>query len=72
MKLTVKNRSQKKSVPNKWYISYPRDAQLALALQRLEEDEVQNLEEKEQMIVRDGKLATIMQQQEEDEAQKWM
>ena len=31
-----------------------------------------NLEEKEQMIVRDGELATIMQQQEEDEAQKLM
>ena len=31
-----------------------RDDQLALALQRLEEDEVQNLEKKEQMIMRDG------------------
>ena len=41
-------------------------------LQRLEEDEVHNLEEKEHMIMRDGKLATIMQQQEEDEAQKYM
>ena len=47
------------------------DAQLAFVLQRLEEDEVQNMEEKEQMITRDGKLVTIMQQQEEDEAQKW-
>ena len=49
-----------------------RDAQLAFVLQRLEEDEVQNLEKKEHMIIRDGKLATIMQQQEEDEAQKLM
>ena len=31
-----------------------------------------NLEEKEQMIMRDYKLATIMQQQEEDETQKLM
>ena len=47
-----------------------RHAQLALALQRLEEDEVQNMEEKEQMIMRDGKLATIMQQQEVEEDHK--
>ena len=31
-----------------------RDYQLALALQKLEEDEVQNLKEKEQMIMRGG------------------
>ena len=31
-----------------------------------------NLEEKEQMIMRDGELATIMQQQEEDKAHKLM
>ena len=43
-----------------------RDAQLALALQRLEEDKVQNLEKKEQMIMRDGDFATMIQQQEED------
>ena len=43
-----------------------RDAQLALALQRLEEDKVQNLDKKEQMTLRDGTFATIMQQQEED------
>ena len=46
-----------------------RDAQLALALQQLEEDEVQNMEEKEHMITRDGEFTTMMQQQEEDEAQ---
>ena len=40
-----------------------RYAQLALLLQRLEEDEMQNLEEKEQMIMRDGKFVTMMQQQ---------
>ena len=49
-----------------------RYAQLALALQRIEEEEVQNLEKKEQMIIRDGEFATMMQHQEEDEAQKLM
>ena len=39
-------------------------------LHRLEEDKVQNLEEKEQMIIMYGEIATIMQQQEEYEAQK--
>ena len=43
-----------------------RDDQIALALQQLEEDKVQNLEKKEHMTMRDGKFATIMQQQEED------
>ena len=43
-----------------------RDTQLSLALQQLEEDEVQNLEKKEQMIMRDGYFATMIQQQEED------
>ena len=43
--------------------------QLALALQQLEEDEVQNLEKKEHMIMRDGNFATMMQHKEEDEAQ---
>ena len=43
-----------------------RDTQLALALQRFEEDEVQNLEKKEQMIMRDGNFVTMIQQQEED------
>ena len=46
-----------------------RDAQLAFVPQRLEEDEVQNLEEKEHIIIRDGKLATMMKHQEEEEAQ---
>ena len=43
-----------------------RDTQIDLALQWLEEDEVQNLEKKEQMIMRDGDFATMIQQQEED------
>ena len=38
-----------------------RDAQLALALQRLEEDELQNLKEKEHTITRDDELATMIQ-----------
>ena len=46
-----------------------RDAQISLALQRLEEDEVHNMEDKEQMIFRDGELATMAQHQEEDEEQ---
>ena len=46
--------------------SISRDTQLALALQRLEEDEVQNLEKKKHMIMRDGEFATMIQQQEED------
>ena len=33
---------------------------------------MQNLEKKEQMIMRDGEFATMMQQKEEDEAQKLM
>ena len=49
-----------------------RDDQLALALQQLEEDEVQILEEKEKIIMRDGEFVTMMQHQEEYEAQKWM
>ena len=48
------------------------DAQLALALQWLEEEEVKNMKKKDNMIMRDGKFATMMQQQEEDEAQKLM
>ena len=48
------------------------DAQRALALQLLEEGKVQNMEDKEQMIMRDGDLATIMKQQEKDGAQKLM
>ena len=38
-KLMVKNRSQQIR-SKKWWIRYPSDAQLALALQLLEEDEV--------------------------------
>ena len=43
-----------------------RDAHVALALQRLEEEEVQSMDKKEQMTMRDGKFATMMQQKEED------
>ena len=53
-------------------MSSPRDAQLALDLRRHEKYEVQNLERKEQMIMKNGELATIIQQQEEDKAQKSM
>ena len=33
---------------------------------------MQNLDKKEQMIMRDGEFATMIQHQEEDEDQKWM
>ena len=46
------------------------DDRISFVLQLIEEYEVQNLEEKEQMIMSDGDLATMLQQQEEDEAQK--
>ena len=49
-----------------------REDQLALALQRLEEDAEYNMEKKEHMIMRDGEFATTMQQQEEDEAHELM
>ena len=45
---------------------------MRLSPEMLEEDKVQNLEKKEQMIMRSGKFATMMQQQEEDKAQKLM
>ena len=45
---------------------------LALALQRFEEDEVQNIEKTEQMIIRYGEFSTMMQHQEKNEAQKFM
>ena len=53
-------------------INAPRDDKLALALQKIEEEEVHNLEEKQLMITRNGELVTIMKQQEEDKAQKSM
>ena len=43
-----------------------RDTRPNLALQRFEEDEVQNMEKKEQMIMRNGNFSTMTQQQEED------
>ena len=49
-----------------------RDSQLALVLQQLEDDKVQTLEKKEQMIMRDSKFVIMMQQQEENEAHKLM
>ena len=49
-----------------------RDAQIALALQKIEDDEVHNLKKKEQMIMRDGEFSIMMKQKEEDEAQKLM
>ena len=56
------------SSPLEYNADISRDTQLALALQQLEEDEVQNLEKKKQMIIRDGNFSIMMQQQEEDEA----
>ena len=56
--------------PPEYKVAIPRDDQLVLEMQRLEEDEVHNLENKEQMITRDGEFTTMMKQQEEDEAQK--
>ena len=47
-----------------------KDAHLALVLQQLEEDEVQNMEDNKLMTIRDGNLSTMMQQQEEDTAKK--
>ena len=43
--------------------SISRDAQLALELKWLEEDKLNNMEEKEHTIMRDDKLATMIQQQ---------
>ena len=54
------------SSPPEDKVDISRDTQLALALQQLEEYNVQNLDKKEQMTMRDGKFATMMQQQEED------
>ena len=50
-------------IPTEDNTAISRDAQIALAIQWLEEDEVQNLEKKENMIMRDGEFATMMQQQ---------
>ena len=58
------------SIPLEDNVTIFGDDHLAFVLQLLEEDEVQNLEEKEHMIIRDGELANIIQRQEEDEAQK--
>ena len=42
------------SIPPEDNTAISRDSQLALALQRLEEEEVQKMDKKEQMIMRDG------------------
>ena len=51
------------SIPQEENTSISRDTQLDLSLQQLEEDKVNNLEEKEQKIMRDGELATMIQPQ---------
>ena len=43
-----------------------RDTKLALVMQRLKNDEVQDLEKKEYMIMRDGDFATMIQQKEDE------
>ena len=60
------------SSPPEYNAAISKDAQLSLALQRLEYEDVQNLERKEQMIMGDDEFATMMQHQEKDEAQKSM
>ena len=51
------------SIPQEENTSISRDTQLDLSLQQHEEDKVNNIEEKEQNIMRDGELATMIQQQ---------
>ena len=50
-------------IPPEENVTISRDAKLAFVLQLIEEDEVQNLEEKEQMIMRYVKLTTMTQHQ---------
>ena len=50
------------SSPPEGNTAISRYAQTDLVLQRLEEDEFQNLEMKEHMTMRDGKIATMIQQ----------
>ena len=52
------------SIPPEDNVDISRDAQLAFVLQQLEEDKVENMEDKEQMIMMDGYLDTMMQQKE--------
>ena len=49
------------SSPPEYNSTIYRYDQLAFVLQKLEEEEMHNLEEEEQMITRDGELATIIQ-----------
>ena len=58
------------SIPTEDNTAITIDAQIALEMKQLGEDEVHNLGKKEQTIMRYGELATMMQHQEEDEAQK--
>ena len=59
-------------IPTEDNMNISRDSQLAFVLHQLEEYEVQNMDKKEQMIIRDGAFATMIQQKEEDKAQKLM
>ena len=54
------------SSPTEVKADISRYTHLALALQQLEEDKVQNLEKKEHMIMMDGYFSTMIQQQEEE------
>ena len=54
--------------PTRRKTAISRDSQLSLALQQLEEYDMQNLEKKEQMIIRDGDFATFMQHKEEQKS----
>ena len=58
--------------PKEYNTAISRDAQLALAMQQLEKGKVDNMENKEQVVMRDGYFSTMMQHQEEDKAQKSM
>ena len=60
------------SIPPEYDTAISINAHPTLALQRLEEEEVQNLEKKEHMTMRDGEFATMIQHKEEEEAQKSM
>ena len=54
------------SIPPEDNKAISKDNQLDLALQQIEEEEVQNMENKWQMVIRDGYFSTMIQQQEED------
>ena len=60
------------SISPKYNAAISRNTHIALTLQWLEDNEVQNLEKKDHMIMEDGELATMMKHQEEDKAHKLM